>query len=82
MVFPLDSGCCDGDDFGEAAEADGDWAAVACGEDCVGEEPSGVAEFSEISGLDVDGVPHPARSRQVTKIMARTQQVCGRARIG
>ena len=82
MVAPLDFGCGDGDDFGEAADADGDWAAVACGEDCVGEEPSGVVEFSEISGFDVDGLTHPARSRQATKIMARTLQVCAKARIG
>jgi len=76
MVVPFDLGRCDGDDFGEAAGADGDRVAVVCGEDCVSEEPSGVVGFSEISGFDVDGLAHPARSRQVRKILARTLLVC------
>jgi hypothetical protein len=76
MVVPLGRARGVFDGAGEAIEADGESAPVACGADDDGEEPSGMAEWSELAGFDVDEVPHPARSKQMRKTMARTLQVC------
>jgi hypothetical protein len=76
IVVPLGPDRCDCDGAGEVAEADGDSVAVACDEDGVGEEPSGVPEISDIAGFDVGEAPHPIRSRQTKRTTARTLQVC------
>jgi hypothetical protein len=69
-------GSCGRDGARDALAADGDGASVAVGEGEVKDGPAGTAEVSDIAGLDVVEMPHPARSRQTTRTVARMVQVC------